>query len=32
MRLIRLKEVLGNTGLSRAYMYKLMAEGKFPKS
>lgn len=32
MRLIRLKEVLDNTGLSRAYMYKLMAEGKFPKS
>ncbi|MBS9852715.1 helix-turn-helix transcriptional regulator [Vibrio alginolyticus] len=32
MRLIRLKEMLDNTGLSRAYMYKLMAEGKFPKS
>ncbi|EKO3666877.1 MULTISPECIES: helix-turn-helix transcriptional regulator [Vibrio] len=32
MRLIRLKEVLDMTGLSRAYMYKLMAEKKFPKS
>ncbi|WP_158141328.1 helix-turn-helix transcriptional regulator [Vibrio furnissii] len=32
MRLIRLKEVLDMTGLSRAYMYKLMAEDKFPKS
>ncbi|WP_332406222.1 AlpA family transcriptional regulator [Vibrio metschnikovii] len=32
MRLIRLKEVLDMTGLSRAYMYKLMADKKFPKS
>ncbi|MEZ8076863.1 helix-turn-helix transcriptional regulator [Vibrio sp. FF112] len=32
MRLIRLKEVLDMTGLSRAHMYKLMAGEKFPKS
>ncbi|HGS5146677.1 helix-turn-helix transcriptional regulator [Vibrio diabolicus] len=32
MRLIRLKEVIEKTGLSRAYVYKLMAAGSFPKS
>ncbi|MBN8108851.1 AlpA family transcriptional regulator [Vibrio vulnificus] len=30
MRLIRLKEVIYRTGLSRSSIYKLMGEGKFP--
>lgn len=32
MRLIKLKEVLEVTGLSRAYTYRLMADNQFPKS
>jgi prophage regulatory protein len=32
MRLLRLKEVLNRTGLGRSYTYRLIAEGKFPKS
>ena len=29
--LLRLNTVLGKTGLKRAMLYKLMADGKFPK-
>lgn len=32
MRLIRLKEVMDLTGLSRASVYKFMAKNTFPKS
>lgn len=32
MRIIRLKEVLSKTGLSRSSVYKLQSEGAFPKS
>ena len=32
MRLIRLKEVLYKTGLSKATLYRLMAAGEFPAS
>ncbi|MEZ9732285.1 helix-turn-helix transcriptional regulator [Vibrio cyclitrophicus] len=32
MRLIRLKEVIEMTGLSRSYVYKLMDADQFPKS
>lgn len=32
MRIIRLKEVMAMTGLGRSTLYKLLAEGKFPKS
>jgi len=31
MRLIRLKEVIRNTGLGRSTVYKYIAEGQFPK-
>jgi len=31
-RLIRLKEVMAKTGLSRPYVYALAKAGKFPKS
>lgn len=31
-RLIRLREVMAKTGLSRSYVYALTKEGKFPKS
>jgi prophage regulatory protein len=31
MRVIRLKEVLDTTGLSRSTVYKYMADGNFPK-
>lgn len=32
MRLIRLKEVIHKTGLSKATLYRLMEEGEFPAS
>lgn len=32
MRLIRLKEVLHKTGLSKATLYRLIASGEFPAS
>ncbi len=32
MRLIRLKEVLYKTGLSKATLYRLIADGQFPPS
>jgi len=32
VRLIRIGEVMGLTGLSRSYIYALAAEGRFPKS
>lgn len=32
MRLIRLKEVIGITGLGRATIYKYMANDSFPKT
>jgi prophage regulatory protein len=32
MRIIRLKEVMERTGLGRSSIYKLQAEGRFPKS
>ncbi len=32
IRLIRLKEVMAMTGLSRSYVYQLIGEGYFPKS
>lgn len=32
MRIIRLKEVMTMTGLSRSTLYNLLAEEKFPKS
>ncbi|HBH7893877.1 TPA: AlpA family phage regulatory protein [Vibrio vulnificus] len=32
MRLIRLKEVLDKTGLSKATLYRLIAAGEFPAS
>lgn len=32
MRLIRLKEVMKISGLSRSGIYKFIKEGKFPKS
>ena len=31
MRLIRLKEVMSNTGLGRSTVYKYISEGQFPK-
>lgn len=31
MRIIRLKEVIDSTGLSRSTMYKYISEGTFPK-
>jgi len=31
MRLIRLKEVMAYTGLSRSTVYKFIEEGRFPK-
>lgn len=31
MRLIKLKEVMSNTGLGRSTIYKYVAEGEFPK-
>tara|TARA_B100000676_G_scaffold313222_1_gene392432 strand:- start:1945 stop:2142 length:198 start_codon:yes stop_codon:yes gene_type:complete len=31
MRLIRLAEVMKNTGLGRSSIYKRIAEGEFPK-
>lgn len=31
-KLMRLKDVMNVTGLSRAYLYKLQAEGLFPQS
>lgn len=31
MRIIRLKEVIDSTGLSRSTMYKYISEGNFPK-
>lgn len=31
-KLMRLKEVMEMTGLSRSYVYQLMAEGDFPQS
>ena len=30
-RLLKLKEVCTDTGLSRTHIYRLMAEGEFPK-
>jgi len=32
MRIMRLAEVIQTTGLGRSSIYKLMGEGKFPKS
>lgn len=32
MRLIRLKEVIETTGLSRSCIYKYIEEGKFPRN
>ena len=32
IRLIRLKEVMAMTGLSRSYVYQLIGEGYFPQS
>ncbi|MEZ9440279.1 helix-turn-helix transcriptional regulator [Vibrio atlanticus] len=32
MRLIRMREVLDKTGLSKATLYRLIAAGKFPAS
>ena len=32
MKILRLKDVLETTGLARATVYKLMADGVFPKS
>lgn len=31
MRIMRLKEVMDATGLGRSYIYKLIADGVFPK-
>lgn len=31
MRLIKLKDVMSNTGLGRSTIYKYIAEGAFPK-
>jgi len=31
MRIMRLKEVMNNTGLGRSTVYKYIAEGRFPK-
>ncbi len=31
MRIFRLKEVVGSTGLARSTIYKYIAEGAFPK-
>lgn len=31
-KILRLKDVLETTGLSRATMYKMMSDGAFPKS
>ncbi len=31
MRLIKLKDVMSNTGLARSTIYKYIAEGVFPK-
>lgn len=31
MRIIRLSEVLSNTGLARSTVYKYVADGSFPK-
>jgi len=32
MRIMRLKEVMDTTGLGRSYIYKLIADGVFPKT
>jgi len=32
MKIIRLKEVIDCTGLSRTSVYKFIAEGRFPRS
>jgi prophage regulatory protein len=32
MRIIKLKEVMGCTGLGRSSIYKQISDGKFPKS
>lgn len=32
MKIIRLKDVIDTTGLSRSTIYKYIAEGSFPKS
>lgn len=32
MRIVRLKEVMGITGLGRSTIYRLMNEDRFPKS
>ena len=32
MRIMRLKEVMNTTGLGRSSIYKLMSEGRFPRS
>lgn len=32
VRLIRLREVMAITGLSRSYVYELAKQGKFPQS
>ena len=31
MRIMRLKEVMDTTGVGRSYIYKLIADGVFPK-
>ena len=31
MRIMRLKEVIGKTGLARSTIYNLISQGKFPK-
>lgn len=31
MRIVKLKEVMGMTGLGRSTIYKLQQEGRFPK-
>lgn len=31
MRIMRLKDVMDTTGLGRSYIYKLIADGMFPK-
>ena len=31
MRIMRLKEVMDTTGLGQSYIYKLIADGVFPK-
>ncbi|WP_273150760.1 helix-turn-helix transcriptional regulator [Methylophaga thiooxydans] len=32
MRILRLKDVMAKTGLSRSCIYKYITEGKFPES